>query len=189
MKIFPTFTNPMRKITKKILPSWRCREPVAGPKSDMANEVWNSLEISILAILYPSWTIFISVSYQFHMSFIWVSYPISMQRSPPSIHISVTAHGDYRQGPPPSPPEPWNLWPQKELILSMFLGPKARQFTGLVQWKNPWKIYRKRQDSWVYMGLLGLPHFEISTFHFNRVPDLHNTPWWPSFQVMFHQSK
>ena len=95
---FPNFHQSNEKDHKKILPSWRCREPVAGPKSDMANEVWNSLEISILAILYPSWTIFISVSYQFHMSFIWVSYPISMQRSPPSIHISVTAHGDYRQG-------------------------------------------------------------------------------------------
>ena len=109
VKIFPTYTNPMRNITTKFLLEADAVNPVAGPKSDMANEVWNSLEISILAILYPSWMIFISVSYQFHisfisvsyefhMSFIWVSYPISMQRSPPSIHVSATAHGDYRQG-------------------------------------------------------------------------------------------
>ena len=54
VKIFPTYTNPMRNITTKFLLEADAVNPVAGPKSDMANEVWNSLEISILAILYPS---------------------------------------------------------------------------------------------------------------------------------------
>ena len=94
VKMFPTFTNPMRKITTKFLLEADAVNPVAGPKSDMANGAWNSLEISILAILYPSWTIFISVSYEFHMSF------ISHQHAAQStfLHISATAHGDYRQG-------------------------------------------------------------------------------------------
>ena len=78
VKIFPTYTNPMRNITTKFLLEADAVNPVAGPKSDMANEVWNSLEISILAILYPSWMIFISVSYQFHISFISVSYQFHM---------------------------------------------------------------------------------------------------------------
>ena len=78
VKIFPTYTNPMRNITTKFLLEADAVNPVAGPKSDMANEVWNSLEISILAILYPSCMIFISVSYQFHISFISVSYQFHM---------------------------------------------------------------------------------------------------------------
>ena len=53
VKIFPTYTNPMRNITTKFLLEADAVNPVAGPKSDMANEVWNSLEI------------FIGVSYEF----------------------------------------------------------------------------------------------------------------------------